>query len=223
MNVHSDSALALKPAPDPGGDNESRSAAILDAAKRAFAEKGFDGASMQDIARAAGMSAGNFYRYFSSKNALVEAMVERDLAGVEQEFAAILGSPDPLVALRATLVRRLDEGSCEEGPLWSEIAAAANRRPEIGQALHRMESGIARYLTGVFGHITGLGDAEAALRFAPQAAFLVILVKGAAMQLAACCLTLSPQAQSDLRGLILRTIDGILVDVTGRPACDVAN
>ena len=43
-----------------------RTESILEGAKRAFAEKGFDGASMQDIARAAGMRAGNFYRYFPS-------------------------------------------------------------------------------------------------------------------------------------------------------------
>ena len=50
--------------PDTTHFHEDRSTGILEAARRAFAEKGFDGASMQDIARAAGMSAGNFYRYF---------------------------------------------------------------------------------------------------------------------------------------------------------------
>ncbi len=37
---------------------------ILEAVHSTFVEKGFDGASMQDLARAAGMSVGNFYRYF---------------------------------------------------------------------------------------------------------------------------------------------------------------
>ncbi len=219
MNVHSATAPDLKTGPGQGVDTESRPLAILDSAKRVFAEKGFDGASMQDIARAAGMSAGNFYRYFSSKNALVEAMVERDLAGVEQEFAAILGSADPLGALRATVVRRLDEGTCKEGPLWTEIAAAAARRPEIAQVLHQMESEIVRYLTAVFARITGLGRTEAERRFSAQAAYLVILVKGAAMQMNACCLSLTPQAQTGLRGLILRSIDDILRDVAA-PAAD---
>ena len=47
---------------------------ILDNIRHTFAEKGFDGASMQDLARAAGMSVGNFYRYFPSKAAMVEAI-----------------------------------------------------------------------------------------------------------------------------------------------------
>lgn len=223
MNIHSETALDTKTASDQWLEADSRIQSILDAAKRAFAEKGFDGASMQDIARAAGMSAGNFYRYFISKNALVEAMVERDLAAVEREFAAILNSPAPLPALRETVIRRLDEGTCEEGPLWAEIAAAAARRPEIGLALHRMEAEIARYLTAVFARIIGISGAEAERRFSAHAAFLVILVKGAAMQMNACCLSLSPQAQTDLRALILRTIDDILRDVAGPAATPAAH
>ena len=43
-----------------------RSAMILASVRRAFTEKGFDGASMQDLAREAGMSVGHFYRYFPS-------------------------------------------------------------------------------------------------------------------------------------------------------------
>lgn len=37
---------------------------------------------MQDLARAAGMSVGNFYRYFPSKAAIVQAMCGYDLAEI---------------------------------------------------------------------------------------------------------------------------------------------
>ena len=53
----------------------SREDEILDRIRSIFAEKGFDGASMQELARAAGMSVGNFYRYFPSKSAIVEALI----------------------------------------------------------------------------------------------------------------------------------------------------
>ena len=69
---------------------------ILDQIRGIFAEKGFDGASMQELARAAGMSVGNFYRYFPSKAAMVEAMITRDLAEVEEKFACIAAAEDPL-------------------------------------------------------------------------------------------------------------------------------
>ena len=48
-----------------------RRAEILAAAQRCFVRSGFHGASMQDICAEAGMSPGNLYRYFPSKEALI--------------------------------------------------------------------------------------------------------------------------------------------------------
>jgi len=65
-----------------------RSAGILSSVRQAFLDKGFDGASMQDLARAAGMSVGNFYRYFSSKSAIIHSLIEHDAELVQRDFAA---------------------------------------------------------------------------------------------------------------------------------------
>src|SRR5580765_5821880 len=62
---------------------------ILVAAQRCFVRAGFHGASMQDICAEAGMSPGNLYRYFPSKEALIAGIAERDRAEVAQEFAAV--------------------------------------------------------------------------------------------------------------------------------------
>ncbi|MFC6636812.1 helix-turn-helix domain-containing protein [Sulfitobacter sediminilitoris] len=48
---------------------------ILDAAIKVFAEAGFPGASMDEIARQAGLSKPTLYQYFTSKEALFEAMM----------------------------------------------------------------------------------------------------------------------------------------------------
>jgi AcrR family transcriptional regulator len=53
---------------DTGRGNE---AAILNAALDAFGEKGFNGASMRDVARLAGTSLSNLYNYFPSKSRLL--------------------------------------------------------------------------------------------------------------------------------------------------------
>lgn len=50
---------------------------ILDVALAAFRERGFDAATMRDIAKEAGMSLGAAYYYFPSKDALVQAYYER--------------------------------------------------------------------------------------------------------------------------------------------------
>jgi AcrR family transcriptional regulator len=52
--------------------------AILQAALQAFAERTYAGATMAEIARAAGVSTGNLYRYFETKEALfTEAVPDR--------------------------------------------------------------------------------------------------------------------------------------------------
>ena len=46
---------------------------ILDVARDQFAQLGFEATTMRDIADAAGIPAGNLYRYFNSKDAMVTA------------------------------------------------------------------------------------------------------------------------------------------------------
>jgi TetR/AcrR family transcriptional regulator, fatty acid metabolism regulator protein len=50
---------------------------ILDAAQRVFAEKGFEGASIADIARVAGISDGLVYRYFRNKRDLLYGVLQK--------------------------------------------------------------------------------------------------------------------------------------------------
>ncbi|WP_145106160.1 TetR/AcrR family transcriptional regulator [Cereibacter sediminicola] len=190
-------------APIPRGDE------ILDQIRGTFAEKGFDGASMQDLARAAGMSVGNFYRYFPSKAAIVEAIVRRDLESVERDFAAVVSSETPMARLREILRYRIEVKLCEEdAPLWAEITAMAHRNAEIGAVCDRMEAEIRAAFLGIFARVTGLPPAEAERRFAAHAAFLVMLVRAWALDW--------PQKRAgalELKSLLLRTIDTTLDEV----------
>ena len=190
-----------------------RTTEILAGAKSAFAQKGFDGASMQDLARAAGMSAGNFYRYFPSKNAIVAAMIDVDLAGVKKDFEVIQTSADPVQALFDTMCHRIDNLDCDDGPLWAEIDAAARRRPEIGQVVGEMELEIGQFLVAIFSRISGLPLADAAREFSGHAAFLIMLFKGASQRLSGKGSQLPDQTRTELRALILKTIEQTLTDV----------
>lgn len=53
---------------------------IIDGARKVFLDLGFDGASMGEIARAAGVSKGTLYVYFADKNRLFEAIVEQEVS-----------------------------------------------------------------------------------------------------------------------------------------------
>src|SRR3954470_3627283 len=75
---------------------------IIEGARQVFLAEGFDGASMGEIAKAAGVSKGTLYVYFSSKEALFAALTiekKKDLA--EVLFQIDVGDPD----VRAVLAR----------------------------------------------------------------------------------------------------------------------
>lgn len=175
----------------------------------AFAEKGFDGASMQDLARACGMSVGNFYRYFPSKAAIVAALVTRDLAEVEHQFSQIIKSPDPMAALRAALAHRVEIDHCAaDGQLWAEMTAASLRKPEIAEITRQMETEVGRYLTIVFARARGIPAEDARLRYAPHASLLVMMIKVSAMHRPE-----TEQARSELQTLVIRTMNRVLDEI----------
>jgi AcrR family transcriptional regulator len=188
---------------------DRRQTDILEAVHGTFVEKGFDGASMQDLARAAGMSVGNFYRYFESKEAIIEALIAYDIARIEQDFAAIIVSGRPMEALREAIRKHVEETSCNrDGRLWAEITAQAVRRARVADVLSRMEEQIRRYLLDVFGKVTGRAPAEAEARYAGHAALVVMLVKASAM-----CAPTRGTPVAELNALVLRTIMRTLDDV----------
>jgi AcrR family transcriptional regulator len=61
-------------------DGSAKRRQIMDGARSAFLSSGFDGASMNDIARAAGVSKGTLYAYFNSKDELFEAIIRAEKA-----------------------------------------------------------------------------------------------------------------------------------------------
>lgn len=190
-------------------DRDPRREAILDSARATFASKGFDGASMQDLARGAGMSAGNFYRYFPSKSALIEALVEREIACVGGAFAEVMVAEDPLDAFRRLVREEISGGHVEHGQIWAEIEAAAARRPDFDALIQRMETEVIRNLVALFARIADLPEAEAAARFGGEARLLLVLVHGASMRCGA------RDADPQLSVVVLRTIDHILSEIAG--------
>ena len=61
---------------------EARRLQVREAALACFKRKGFHQASMADICAEAGMSPGNLYRYYDSKEAVIAAICEADLRRV---------------------------------------------------------------------------------------------------------------------------------------------
>jgi len=58
-------------------DRDAMRTAILDAAVKAFAAKGYHSSTIADLAAAAGLGKGTLYLYFTNKDAVAEAMIDR--------------------------------------------------------------------------------------------------------------------------------------------------
>src|SRR5512142_301051 len=75
-----------------GDEDSAKRRQILAGASKVFMELGFDGASMGEIARSAGVSKGTLYVYFADKNHLFEAIVEEEK--IEQGRTAFNFAPE---------------------------------------------------------------------------------------------------------------------------------
>src|SRR5437016_2739413 len=86
---------------------EARRNLILDAATEVFGRLGFEATRMDDVAKAAGIAKGLLYKHFRSKDALFEALIERQgQAFTSDLWGALLNvdaTSDPFEALRAGL------------------------------------------------------------------------------------------------------------------------
>lgn len=98
------------PGADEGSGRASRTrAAIIDAALRLFRERGFDDTTMRAVAAEAGVSVGNAYYYFASKEHLVQAFYDQAQHDHALAAAAVLGRERDLsVRVRGTLTAWVD-------------------------------------------------------------------------------------------------------------------
>jgi AcrR family transcriptional regulator len=76
---------------------------ILAATARVLVKEGFDRASTNRIADAAGVSIGSLYQYFPTKDAVTIALIERESTTLVEDVLAALALADPKKALRAMI------------------------------------------------------------------------------------------------------------------------
>jgi len=117
-----------------GDEDSSKRRQILDGARKVFMDLGFDGASMGEIARSAGVSKGTLYVYFADKNRLFEAIVEEEA----RERDEVTFNFDPVREVTITL-REFGETwisyVCRPGGGSSirTVMAIAERMPDVGR------------------------------------------------------------------------------------------
>jgi AcrR family transcriptional regulator len=116
---------------------EETRARILDAALEAFARYGYDGTSVSEICRRAGVTKGGFYHHFPSKQALFLELLERWLEGVDSGLQALrVGAdsvPDEFLRMTA-MVRQVFQDAGGKLPIFFEFMLKAGQSPVVWQA-----------------------------------------------------------------------------------------
>jgi AcrR family transcriptional regulator len=120
---------------------------ILAGAGKVFMDLGFDGASMGEIARAAGVSKGTLYVYFADKNRLFEAIVEQEM--LDQKKVDFNFDPERDVA---TTLREFGQAYIQllcrpgGGSAIRTVMSIAERMPDVGRRYyeHVLENTINR-------------------------------------------------------------------------------
>ena len=127
--------------PDTSRQSDEKRRQILEGARQVFLADGFDGASMNDIARVAGVSKGTLYVYFSSKEALFAALIRDERRQQAEQVSQLdFSATDVRASLYAYGVALV--GIMTRPDVVAQVRiviAVAPKFPEIGRAFY--ESG----------------------------------------------------------------------------------
>jgi len=127
-------------------ERQARRRRIQEAARTVFAERGYAGASIELIARAAQLSVGAIYLYFRSKEDLYVSLVEDALTVFDVEMVQVRETSEVSSRLRDTwsiLVRWAERDA--EGPRILRLLAQPAIRPQLSdEVVTAVSAGIAR-------------------------------------------------------------------------------
>jgi TetR/AcrR family transcriptional repressor of uid operon len=152
---------------------------ILEAGERAFVRNGFHATTMQHVADEVGMSAGNLYRYFPSKEAVVEGLCELDQVQMAQAFAELMADSRHIAeAMRFALRKHVLGKSPEKARLLVEIWAEAGRNPRVAELTRGIDAEVRTRVEGLIDAAKAAGVAAPRLDSRFGARFFVTFVAG---------------------------------------------
>ncbi len=117
---------------------------VLDGARRVFMRDGFDGASVDDIAREAGVSKATLYSYFPDKRLLFTEICSSECRRQTEEAEAAMDYSAPIEALLTFAAERIAGFLVSDfgRNMFRLIVAEGNRFPDIAQEFYRNGPGL---------------------------------------------------------------------------------
>jgi TetR/AcrR family transcriptional repressor of uid operon len=181
MNVHSQVRHMSVTSVSPGrrlSDAERRQR-ILEGSERAFVRNGFHATTMQRIAEELGMSAGNLYRTFPSKEAIVEGLCELDQAELAGAFAELMADNRQIMqAVCCGMRKHVLAKPPEKARLLVEIWAEAGRNPRVAAMTRAIDAEVLARLEKLLDAAKASGAASPELDSHFGARFFLTFVAG---------------------------------------------
>jgi len=190
---------------------------LLRAAADVFAERGYDGTRVADIAAAAGVSNGALYAHFGSKAELLLAALRAHGRRVLADLlAADPASPVTELLLQAgrLLPRRCDD----RGYLVVEGLIAARRDEDVAGPMRVYTAERADWLAGLIEAGQAGGEVDSALSAAAIAHFCLLLALGSSLLPA----DLHPVDDGEWMALLTRVVSAVAVPDTARDLDEMA-
>lgn len=156
---------------------------LLDAAAEVFAEKGFHGATLDQIADVAGFSKGAVYSNFASKDELFLALEQRNAEVMVQAFADATAdaedqTPAERIAAMADVYMRLQDDLTQAWALAAEFDLYALRNPDILERVREASRLVRAHIVDlVRGHFEKQG-VEPPLSFEDLATLYIAIFSG---------------------------------------------
>jgi AcrR family transcriptional regulator len=118
---------------------------IIDGARKVFLERGFDAASMGDIAKAAGVSKGTLYVYFKDKDELFGAIVRGECAMQAEGVFSFNHADHDVETVLLKHGKAFVEKMSDPGRLSSlrTVIAVAERMPDLGRKVYETGPAVA--------------------------------------------------------------------------------
>ena len=114
---------------------------ILSAAASCFRERGIKATKMQEIAKRAGISVGNFYHYFEHKDAIIDEFAQREVARLAREIDEIVNGRVSLEEQRRQFRESLRKQlAVQRARVKIEILEEAARNSSMGEIVKRSDA-----------------------------------------------------------------------------------
>jgi AcrR family transcriptional regulator len=184
---------------------------LLSAAAEVFAERGYDGTRVADIAAAAGVSNGALYAHFASKAELLVAALRTHGRQLLAEMLA--ADPDrPITELLLVIGRGLTARRAPRDYLVVEALVAARRDEEVARPMRDYMAERADWLAGLVLAAQAGDEIDASLSPGALAHFCLLLAMGSALVSP----DLHPVSTDDWAALLARIVAGLAPAGTGQ-------